>query len=41
LFLKAIREDEEYLDNIKLSIKDGKERKLSKNIREKILELCG
>lgn len=41
LFLKAIRENEDYLNNIKLSIKDGKERKLSKNIREKILELCG
>lgn len=41
LFLKEIRENENYLDNIKLATKDGKERKLSKNIREKILELCG
>ena len=41
LFLKEIREDNEYLDTIKISIKDGKERKLSKNIKGKILELCG
>jgi len=41
LFLKEVRENENHLDNIKLSTKDGKERKLSKNIREKILELCG
>lgn len=41
LFLKEIRENEEYLDNIKLTSKDGKERKLSKNIREKVMELCG
>jgi len=41
LFLKEVRENENYLDNIKLTTKDGKERKLSKNIREKVLELCG
>tara|TARA_A100001011_G_scaffold265668_1_gene274514 strand:- start:3169 stop:3933 length:765 start_codon:yes stop_codon:yes gene_type:complete len=40
LFLKEIRENENYLENIKLTSKDGKERKLSKNVREKILELC-
>ena len=32
LFLKKIQ-NENYLDNIKLATKDGKERKLSKNIR--------
>lgn len=41
LFLKEIRENENYLDNIKLATKDGKDRKLSKNIREKVMELCG
>ena len=41
LFLKEIRENDNYLDNMKLATKDGKERKLSKNIRENILELCG
>lgn len=41
LFLKAVRENESFLDNIKLATKDGKERRLSKNIREKVMELCG
>lgn len=41
LFLKEIRENNNYLEHIKLTSKDGKERKLSKNIREKIMELCG
>ena len=41
LFLKEVRENEKYLDDIKLTTKDGKERKLSKNIREKVMELCG
>ena len=40
LFLKEIRENNNYLEYIKLTSKDGKERKLSKNIREKIMELC-
>jgi len=41
LFLKQVRENENYLEDIKLATKEGKERKLSKNVREKILELCG
>jgi ERCC4-type nuclease len=41
LFLKEIRENENYLENIKLETKDGKERKLSKNVIEKVMELCG
>lgn len=41
LFLKELRENETYLDNIKLATKDGKERKLSKNIKERVMELCG
>jgi ERCC4-type nuclease len=41
LFLKEVRENESYLDNIKLRTKEGKERKLSKNVREKVMELCG
>ena len=32
LFFKEIRENDKYLDNIKVEIKDGKQRKLSKNI---------
>jgi len=41
LFLKEIRENENYLEGLKLETKDGKERKLSKNVREKVMELCG
>lgn len=41
LFLKEVRENESYLDNIKLISKDNKQRKLSKNIRQNIMELCG
>uniref|UniRef100_A0AB39JFF3 ERCC4 domain-containing protein EP364R n=1 Tax=Florenciella sp. virus SA2 TaxID=3240092 RepID=A0AB39JFF3_9VIRU len=40
MFLKEIRENPQYLDDMKIATKEGKERKLSKNIREKILELC-
>ena len=40
-FLKEVRENENYLEGIKTTTKDGKERKLSKNIIEKIAELCG
>ena len=41
LFFKEIRENENYLEGLKLETKDGKERKLSKNVREKVMELCG
>ena len=40
MFLKEIRENPQYLDNMKIVTKEGKDRKLSKNIREKIIELC-
>lgn len=39
-FLHELRTNDCYLDKLKMTTKDGKERKLSKNIREKILELC-
>jgi len=41
LFLKEIRENENYLEGLKLETKGGKERKLSKNVREKVMELFG
>lgn len=40
MFLKEIHENPQYLDDMKIATKEGKDRKLSKNIREKILELC-
>jgi len=39
--LKEIHENENYLEGLKLETKDGKERKLSKNVIEKVMELCG
>lgn len=40
-FLEKIKEDPEYLNELKLQTKDKKERKLAKNIREVLLEYFG
>ena len=40
-FLEKIKEDPEYLNELKLQTKDKKERKLAKNIREILLEYFG
>ena len=40
-FLNQIRENEHYLEEIKIQSKDNKERKLSKQIRERLMEYFG